>query len=53
MPKSLQQKREEACERQQMRALFSPSEQLDLLDARLGRGVGAVKERARLSRRSP
>lgn len=32
------------------RAKRSPQDQLKVLDRRLGRGVGAVKERARLSK---
>ena len=35
-------------ENQRSRALRTPSQQLDVLDARLGYGVGAKKERKRL-----
>ena len=39
---------ERAEKRQALQAERSPSEQLALLDRRLGEGVGAVRERARL-----
>lgn len=39
-----------ALERQALRAKRSPQEQLRLLDQKLGEGVGAVKERARLQK---
>ena len=38
----------EATERALQRATRSASEQVYLLDARLGKGIGAKKERARL-----
>ena len=45
-------KREEralrASERREARVLRTPQQQLALLDARLGRGVGATRERRRL-----
>ncbi len=44
----LEQRRKEAAERQEARNKLSPSEQIALLDQRLGKGLGAKKERARL-----
>jgi hypothetical protein len=41
-------RQDEAWERQRDRALRSNAEQIAVLDERLGEGVGAVKERARL-----
>lgn len=38
-----------AAERASFRAKLSPTQQLDALDKRLGVGVGAVKERKRLT----
>lgn len=46
--KSQQQKRDEAEARQTIRASRTPQQQLAILDRKLGKGVGAVKERARL-----
>lgn len=43
-------RREQAAKRQAERAKRSPAEQLALLDARLGKGQGAKKERARLEK---
>ena len=43
-------RREEAKERQSLTNQMSPAERIAALDARLGAGVGAVKERARLER---
>lgn len=43
-------KRDEATERNAAWAELSPAKQLAELDRRLGRGVGAVKQRARLAR---
>lgn len=43
------QRLEESKVRDAERAQRSPSEQLELLDSKLGKGLGAVKERARLS----
>jgi len=44
-----QGKREEADSRADDRASRSPAQQLAVLDRRLGKGIGAVKERARLA----
>lgn len=41
--------RERAQERQELRASLSNSQQIDLLNARLGDGVGAQRERDRLA----
>jgi len=43
-------KRAEAEERQGRRGIKSAQEQLEVLDKRLGKGVGAFKERAKLNR---
>jgi hypothetical protein len=43
-------KRKEATERNEAWAELSPAKQLAELDRRLGRGVGAVRQRARLAR---
>lgn len=42
--------REAAEERQAASAALSPQERLDRLDRKLGKGMGACKERARLQR---
>lgn len=47
---SINVRRKLAAERQATREKLSPSQQLAVLDTRLGVGVGAVKERARLQR---
>lgn len=47
---SINVRRKLAAERQATREKLSPSQQLAVLDSRLGVGVGAVKERARLQR---
>lgn len=44
-----EQLREEGEERQELRASRSNARQLELLDQRLGVGVGATRERARLA----
>ena len=44
-----EQLREEGDERQELRASRSNAQQLELLNQRLGEGVGAKRERARLT----
>ncbi len=39
---------EQALERKEYRAGLSPAQQIDILDARLGKNVGAKRERTRL-----
>ena len=41
-------RRDEKAEREQARAARTPQQQIALLDAKLGIGMGAQKERARL-----
>ena len=48
MAKSQIIKREEAQERQAAYSKLTPQQKIAALDARLGKGVGAVKQRARL-----
>jgi hypothetical protein len=43
-----QQRQEEAIERQELSGAMTPEQRLKALDERLGVGVGAVRERARL-----
>lgn len=47
-PDNVKHKQEEAQERQTGWASMSPVDQLRALDARLGKGVGAAKQRARI-----
>lgn len=47
-PDNNELKRSEAKERQEVWSKLSPKEQLAALDARLGKGIGATKQRARL-----
>lgn len=49
-PDRAERKREEAQARQQNAAAIDPVMRLHFLDARLGKGVGAKRERARLVR---
>jgi len=46
--KTREERFNEAVERAMSRASRTASEQMDLLDERLGKGVGARRERARL-----
>jgi hypothetical protein len=50
MSRRRDERKEEAVERDESRAGRSPSEQLTLLDARLGDSMGAQRERLRLLR---
>lgn len=43
-------RQDEAKERQELRDKRRPEDQIRVLDAKLGEGVGAVKERARLQK---
>ena len=47
-PTTIKTKRAEAKVRQEAWARLSPQEQLDALDVRLGTGVGATRQRARI-----
>lgn len=47
--RSRKERREEAVERQAERDKRTAKQQIEMLDFRLGKGVGAKKERARLS----
>tara|TARA_Y100000034_G_scaffold87658_1_gene105118 strand:- start:181 stop:384 length:204 start_codon:yes stop_codon:yes gene_type:complete len=42
-------KQQEAIERQKIRNKRSPQKQLDILNKKLGKNIGAIKERNRLS----
>ena len=44
-----EQRREDAVARQQVHDKLSAQQRLDLIDVRLGKGVGATRERARLA----
>jgi hypothetical protein len=44
------EKRREAAQQRQGAGSPAPERQLEILDARLGKGVGAAKERERLSK---
>lgn len=48
MSKTQDERRKQAMERGRERKQRTPKEQLALLDVRLGKGVGAERERARL-----
>jgi len=50
--KSRQMRREEAIERQVERDKLTPEQQLELLDRRLGKDDGAMKERVRLMKQA-
>lgn len=49
-PDNTKHKQEEAIERQAAYAALSTQQKIDLLDRRLGVGVGAVKQRTRLAK---
>ena len=49
MPHRREQRRQDAAERAEKRAELSASQQIAILDKRLGKGKGATKERKRLS----
>lgn len=46
--KSVNQKREEGAKRDALWASLTPAEQMRELDRRLGKGVGATRQRARI-----
>lgn len=48
-PTNIERRRKEAKARKDYRALLDADQQIKVLDARLGIGVGAKKERRRLS----
>jgi len=50
--KTREQRREEAVERQALRGALSPTQQLEVLDKRLGEDTGAIKERIRLMKQA-
>lgn len=47
-PDNNELKRTEAVERQEAWSKLAPAQQLEILDRRLGKGVGAAKQRARI-----
>lgn len=49
-PQRHEKRAKEATERQEAFGKLSPQQRLHLLDARLGAGVGAVKQRAKLAK---
>jgi len=48
--KTKEQKRLEAEERRERCSMLTPLERIHMLDQRLGKGVGAVRERERLEK---
>lgn len=44
-----QQRKEQAAERMEVRAKRTPQQQIAILDRKLGKGIGAVRERAKLA----
>jgi hypothetical protein len=50
--KSRQTRREEAVERQEERDKLTPEQQIEVLDRRLGKDDGAIKERVRLMKQA-
>jgi len=49
-PERKDQRRKDAQVRAEQRGLLTPQQQIDRLDKRLGAGVGAKKERAKLTK---
>lgn len=46
---NVRRRKERASEREAFRKALTPAQQIAILDQRLGSGVGAVRERARLN----